>query len=456
MSNRQQQTNKLKEKLRQKLEDKNINTSNNKNTNSKTTNSKRGVKKICLTMIVKNEAKNMVRLLNSLIGVIDMISIVDTGSTDDTKKIIYDWGKEHNIATKVHNEPFKNFAYNRTHSIQKAKETYKDADYFLLSDADFIWEKDIGVKFDKVLLVDHKYLVEQYNKMLRYWNIRLLSAKVDWECVGVTHEYWKECAKQSEYTGDIRISKISTLAINDQEDGGCKTDKFTRDEKLLKEGLEDKETPDDLKTRYKFYLAQTLKDMSRFDESIEWYKKRIDDGGWAEEVYHSKFQLGVCNEQLGWHKKRTAELLGKEERKKEEDEYIKKWNSNEMSVGELLESANENFTKAGESYLDAYNHRNTRAEALYNMTKMYRMLGLNDMAYKYAVIGNTIKYPKDDTLFIEKACYDFLFDLELSIISFYIPGEKDIGRQATSRLLTNENLPEHIYKMVEANSRHYI
>ena len=50
-----------------KLEDKNNKTLNNKTPNS---NSKRGVKKICLTMIVKNESKNMVRLLNSLIDVI--------------------------------------------------------------------------------------------------------------------------------------------------------------------------------------------------------------------------------------------------------------------------------------------------------------------------------------------------------------------------------------------------
>ena len=55
MSNRQQQTNKLKEKLRQKLEDKNINnsnTSNNKTTNSNHDNIKIGhVKKSTKTVV---------------------------------------------------------------------------------------------------------------------------------------------------------------------------------------------------------------------------------------------------------------------------------------------------------------------------------------------------------------------------------------------------------------------
>jgi hypothetical protein len=33
-----------------------------------------------------------------------------------------------------------------------------------------------------------------------------------------------------------------------------------------------------------FYLAQSYKDTRRFEEAIEWYKKRIDASGWYEEV----------------------------------------------------------------------------------------------------------------------------------------------------------------------------
>jgi glycosyltransferase involved in cell wall biosynthesis len=204
---------------------------------------KQGAKKICLTMIVKNESKNMVRLLDSVKDIIDMISIVDTGSTDNTEDIIINWGKKNNIPTTVHHEKFKNFAHNRTHSVRVAKDTYPEADYFLLSDADFVWNVNVGNKFDKILLIDHKYLIEQYNKALSYWNIRLLSSKIDWICEGVTHEYWCEAKNQKEYSGEVRTAKIRTLLIDDREDGGCKSDKFERDEKLLREGLEDKDTP---------------------------------------------------------------------------------------------------------------------------------------------------------------------------------------------------------------------
>lgn len=44
--------------------------------------------KICLNMIVKDEEKVILRLLNSVYKFIDCYQIVDTGSTDNTKKII--------------------------------------------------------------------------------------------------------------------------------------------------------------------------------------------------------------------------------------------------------------------------------------------------------------------------------------------------------------------------------
>lgn len=417
---------------------------------------KQGPKKICLTMIVKNESKNMPRVLNSAKPVVDMISIVDTGSTDDTEKIILDWGKENNIPTTVHHEPFKNFAHNRTHSIKAAKLAYPDADYFLLSDADFVWEVDKGSKFDKTLLIDHKYLIEQYNKALSYWNIRLLSAKVDWECIGVTHEYWAETKNQTEYVGEIRTTKIKTLIIDDKEDGGCKADKFTRDERLLRSGLEDPNTPENLKTRYKFYLAQTLKDMGRFYESIEWYTKRAMDKGWVEEVYYAKFQIGFNYEQLGWKKKKTIQLMGNKDKTPDDEKFIATWNSKNLPPSQILAESTQHFTDASVNYLAAYKYRKTRAEALYYLVRMYRNLGMNENAYELAQIGSKIVYPVNDTLFIERGCYDYLFDFELSIVCFHIPEKKDEGRAAISRLIGRDDIPEWLKTATEKNSRAYI
>jgi glycosyltransferase involved in cell wall biosynthesis len=415
----------------------------------------KGAKKICLTMIVKNESQNMPRILDSVEPIIDMISIVDTGSTDKTKELILNWGKTHNIPTTVHEEPFKNFAYNRTHSIRMAKNTYKDADYFLLSDADFVWRINEGDIFDKSLLVDHKYLVLQFNKALSYWNIRLLSAKVDWECVGVTHEYWQETKQQTEYAGEIRTSKINTLKIDDKEDGGCKSDKFERDERLLKDGLVDALTPEHLKTRYTFYLAQTLKDMAKYKDSIEWYTKRIERKGWVEEIYYSKFQIGFCHEQLGWKYKHVIKILSKSDRSEEDMTFLKQWNNDNLLPSEMITQSTKAFENAAVNYMAAYNYRKTRAEALYYLSRMYRTLSQNKKAFELAIEGKKIKYP-EDTLFIEDACYDYLFDVEIFITAFYLESKKHLGREACSRLIKHEKLPENIRNLVEQQAHHYL
>lgn len=416
----------------------------------------KGPKTICLTMIVRNESKNMDRLLSSVKSIIDMISIVDTGSDDNTEEIILLWAKKYGIPAVVHHEPFKNFSYNRTHSIRVAKQSYPNADYFLLSDADFVWEVDVGGKFDKALLIDHKYLIEQYNKSLSYWNIRLLSSKIDFECVGATHEYWSEAKNQTEYAGEVRVAKIKTLVIDDKEDGGCKSDKFERDERLLRNGLEDPDTPNNLKSRYKFYLAQTLKDMGRNAESNEWYIKRVEDRGWAEEVFYSKFQIGFNHEQQGWKKKHAIALMGKSEKSEEDLAHLAKWNPNYLGPAELIKESTNHFTDASVNYLAAHTFRKTRAESLYYLSRMYRLLSMNEMSYNIAVMGKKIKYPDNDTLFIERSCYTYLFDYEISIVAFFLPTKKDLGRQAIARLLDRDDLPESIRTNVESNSRQYI
>lgn len=310
-------------------------------------------KKICLVMIVKNESKNMVRVLSSLKNIIDTVSIVDTGSTDNTENVIAEWCKNEKKPYLIHHEPFKNFGYNRTHSFEMAKKSFPDSDYFLLSDADFIWE-DYG--FKKSDLIHPCYSVLQYNQSIEYWNIRIISSKYQWVCYGVTHEYW--------HTNDISFQqeKLNTLKICDMEDGGCKDNKFERDERLLKEAISSN-PPKRLLGRYYFYLAQTLRDLRRYEESIEYYRKRIDCGGWQEEIFYSLYQIGRCYEFL------------------------------------------QDYTRAREYYLKAFRMRKTRIEPLYYLLSMLVRQGKIEEAKRVYEIGKNISYPDNDFLFIEKNCY---------------------------------------------------
>ena len=101
---------------------------------------------LCLNMIVKNESKVITRLLESVSPIIDTYCICDTGSTDDTKEIITKFFEEKNIPGKIVEEPFKDFAHNRSHALKCCTGM---SEYVLLLDADMILK--IG-EFDKKLL----------------------------------------------------------------------------------------------------------------------------------------------------------------------------------------------------------------------------------------------------------------------------------------------------------------
>ena len=432
-----------------------------------------GAKTLCLTMIVKNESKNMVRLLESLKGVIDFISIVDTGSSDNTRQVIQNWGKKHHIPTTVHTEVWKNFGYNRTHSVVMAQQTYPQADYLLLSDADFVWETN--GKFDKRLLFENSYLVDQYNDVIRYANTRLLSSKLAWECVGVTHEFWRAVDKGNQ---TFEHTKVTSLVIKDIGDGGAKGDKFERDERLLRGGLKDPNTPDDIKTRYKFYLAETLHNIGKYEESIVWYTERVKDVGFVEETYYSIYKIGKNHEQIAWHKRHLAGQMANAEKGAKTTEgteavegteapeanvlpvidpvVIQRWNPDNLDSSALTKEGIKNFDMATNWYRAATEYRPQRAEALYALTKMLRTLGLNEQAYKAADMGRKIPYPKDDKLFVEHAVYHYLFDYEISIVAYYIPDKRDEGREACLRLLSGEQVTSEVRNLTQRNSKFYL
>ncbi|RCK71996.1 MAG: Glycosyl transferase, group 2 family protein [Anaerolineae bacterium] len=81
---------------------------------------------LALCMIVKNEAENLPRCLDSVKDVVDEMIIVDTGSTDNTKEIASSYG------AKVYDFEWVNdFSVARNYSIDQAK-----AEWILVLDAD--------------------------------------------------------------------------------------------------------------------------------------------------------------------------------------------------------------------------------------------------------------------------------------------------------------------------------
>ena len=319
---------------------------------------------ICLNMIVKNESRIITRLLKSVLPIIDTYVICDTGSTDGTSNIITAFFDTNNIKGEIIYEPFKNFGYNRTFALHAAK---GKATYALLLDADMIF--NIEPAFNKNELTIDAYMIIQKGGSLSYHNMRLIRLNIDAKCVCPTHEYY-------DLPPGTSTAKLDTIWINDIGDGGCKVDKFERDIRLLKQGIEE-EVNGKTNGRYYFYLANSYFNMGKHEESISYYKRRIEIGGWNEEVFYAHLNLGHAYKTIG---------------------------QDEMAIC---------------TWMNGYNMHPQRSETIYEITKYYREKGKTKIGMAFCLLGKNIPYPKNDSLFIHTDVYDTGFDYELSILGYY-------------------------------------
>jgi len=59
-----------------------------------------------LSQIVKDEEHVIERSLNSIKSIVDHLTIVDTGSEDNTIEVIKNWSKENNIPVDIYQREF--------------------------------------------------------------------------------------------------------------------------------------------------------------------------------------------------------------------------------------------------------------------------------------------------------------------------------------------------------------
>ncbi len=329
-------------------------------------------KNLCLNMIVKNESKIIKRLLQSVVKYIDCYCICDTGSTDNTIQIIEDFFKSQNppIPGRIIQEPFRDFGYNRSFALKACDSI--DVKYILLLDADMIFQPNPAWTREDIYsrLKDDVYYLFQGSETFFYKNVRIVKNRMGMKYWGVTHEYVQtpEGSKYGKFDKD-------ELFINDIGDGGCKTDKFERDVKLLLKGLEDEPNND----RYTFYLANSYRDAGQYDNAINAYKKRIAIGGWFDEVWHSHYSIGKCYRNKG------------------------------------------DMANAIYWWLEAYNFFPNRIENLYEIIYHYRTNGKNNLAYGIFLMADEQRKKNSNTdyLFLQKDVYDYKLDYELSIIGYY-------------------------------------
>lgn len=316
-------------------------------------------------MIVKNESKIIERLLDTVRPIIDMFCICDTGSTDNTVELIKEYGKKNELEGIVVYKPFENFCVNRNFALEEAKKL--ECDFILLLDADM--KLVITSEFSKDKLeIGKSYTIKQKNNSIEYSNVRIVSKNSNSKYHGVTHEY----------IGVDNPIFTNMLYIDDVGDGGAKDNKAHRDKLLLEKGIEDE--PENV--RYYFYLANTYSDLGQHENAIKMYNKRIEMGGWVEEIFYSYYRMGICYKIM-----------------KEYDKMVT-------------------------TFLKGYQFRPERIETIYELVKYYteiKEFRLADLFYQYV---KDTKIP-NDVLFVHHEIYNYSIHYEYGVYSYYIKN-KDV------------------------------
>ena len=353
--------------------------------------------RIGLSMIVKNESHIVHEVLNASLPFIDTFCILDTGSTDNTVQIIRDFYESKGIDGIVHEGDWKGFGKSRSEVLKLCDGRM---DYILMIDADDLIEGPPNVK---EFLLKALYLtnpsacnIHIRRGTVEYERTQLFKAGDGWRYEGVIHEY-----PTNDKSNNIHIRLPSEIWMTGRTIGArslIEGNKYQRDAETILEAL--KEEPDNM--RYMFYLAQSYRDAGMHPESITWYTKRFEAGGWIEEQY-------ICALNL-------TRLLGSKEWA---------WKAHELCP-QRIESL--------VSYISLCRSQAKWSRELLSM----------------CLYTARLPKPPGTFLFLEADTYDWKIWDELSIVSTFC-GAFDVAKEAYIRLLKEKKYPPDQDARIRAN-----
>ena len=381
--------------------------------------------KLCLNMIVKNEAANLPRLLESVADHITCYVILDTGSSDDTPRLIHDFFEHHPraIPGTVARGEFHDYSQARNEALDLARTSMFHFDALLLLDADMELVVSDVEQFHA--LAPATYKITQQGSRDDYANIRIVPRTSRAKYRKRTHEYLH-------VPHGSPVIDRETVWLIDHESGAnrgkANRDKHDRDLRLLT--LDWRDEPD---FRTAFYLAETHWGAWDPERAISWYERARRLSGSPEELWYASYKLGRC---LLADVEDESDPTGRKRRQRDDDECAE-------GVARLLE---------------AHQERPTRAEPLLHLARHYRHRSKSDLACLIAEAGKRIPYPENDRLFIEREAYSgHGFDGEIGISGWYakLPARRDAARVATLHLSTCASARGTVRREARTNSRLY-
>lgn len=367
-------------------------------------------------MIVKNEEHVIIRCLRSVKHLIDKWVICDTGSTDNTKNLIKEYLKD--IPGKLIEDPWiDDYSHSRNVALNNID---VDVTHVLFIDADDELIIPENYKLPNNLDSDTyhiKYVTPDQTCYKKPLLININSNSINrWRWLSPIHEFI------SSENNNIKHDFLENIYIKVNFDGGSNKDKF----KFIKRAIilenfykiktfdEKNETDIKLRNHILVHLAEEFSFAGFHEIGLKYYKLILNLDAWDEQIYNAK-----------------------------------------INIAKLMEKLNYDSNEIVDAYLSAYNFRPSRAEPLVYLGIYHRSRNEFNLGYIYLKQAEKIKFPNNDTLFVEQDIYNYIRYDELSIAAWHIGNKKESLKNCV-KILSEGFLPKHHEFRVKENLKYSI
>ena len=350
-----------------------------------------------LSMIVKNEAHVIERCLESISPFIQYWVICDTGSTDNTKEIIQNFFAKKKIPGEIIDIPWEGFGKSRSNALELCRGKMK---YAWMIDAD---DSVAGTPNIPRPLVHDGYGLKIKRGDFTWFRNHIFKVDSGWFYEGILHEY-ANCKKapfsaprlEGNYHIEARTEGGRNVNVTPKE-------KYLKDAEILIDALTNESSPHYTpnNSRYVFYLAQSYFDAGDYEQSKNWYLRRVQLGGWEEEVFYSMYRVGICC---------------------------------------CLNNAP--WSECMDAFLQAWAYRPGRAEPLWQLSRLYRNNGNPRLAYIFAKSALDIPFPENDILFLSHDLWDWSLLDEIGATAYYVNRFEE-GLAACDIMLRRESVQKN-------------
>ena len=359
-----------------------------------------------LSMIVKNEAPNIERCLESVAKYINYYVICDTGSTDNTKEIIKNFFDSKGIPGEILDHEWKDFGTNRSMAL---KACHGKTKWAMMIDADDFISGNFPI--EKLNEQHDGYVVKIVRGQFEWYRAQVFNlGKKLWWYEEPLHEY-AICEQpldvqklEGDYSWEVRTEGCRARESNNDD-----REKYKKDYYFLKKYME--EHPSNIRTQ--FYLAQSAFDAHMFDVAEEEYLKRIEMGGWNEEVFYSWMRIGISREMM------------------------------DKPIEQVINA-----------FMMAYETMPNRVEPFWQMSCIYRKHNRPRNAFAMACYGLNIPIPQDNILFVDKGNYLWGILDEIAATAAHV-GKFHMGLAACDKLLSEPHLPDEHRERIANNRKLY-